>query len=74
MTEESRAAFVAAAFLILFGAAGLFLPPPWNPFRLKKRYEKHVRPALANAIPRVLGIGFLLLGLVAVAVGVVMMQ
>ncbi len=74
MGEESLQIFGGAGLLILLGAAALLLPPPWNPFRLKKRYEGAVRPELANAIPRVLGIGFVLLGLVAAAIGVATVQ
>ena len=71
MTQEALAIGGAGVILILLGIGGLFLPPSVNPLRLKKRYEKHAAPGLVDSIPRLAGIGFVLLGIVLVATAAV---
>jgi hypothetical protein len=69
MTQEALA--IGAGVVMSCWAWGAFLPPSVNPLRLKKRYEKHATPGLADSIPRLAGIGFVLLGIVLVATAVV---
>jgi hypothetical protein len=64
MTQEALTIGGAGVVMILLGLGGLFLPPSVNPLRPKKRYEKHATPGLADSVPRLAGIGFVLPGIV----------
>jgi hypothetical protein len=57
---------------LLLGALGLFAPPEWNPLQLKKKYATQVSPGFAKAIPKVMGVGCLTVGLVLTIVAVLM--
>ncbi len=48
--------------VIALGVLGLLLPHRINPLRLRGSLDRGVRPGVSRAIPRVLGSGFVLLG------------
>lgn len=59
-------------FALVLGALALFAPPPWNPLQLKARYASRVPPGIAAAVPKVIGVGCLAVGLVFTVVAVLM--
>ena len=59
-------------FALVLGALGLFAPAPWNPLQLKKKYATRVSPGFASAIPKVIGAGCLIVGLVFTVLAVLL--